>query len=140
DRLVIELADCGPDTFALVGGKGANLGELIRAGAPVPDGFVVTTEAYEQMVQGSRHRSGDGDPSDALRQLLLGAELPTALERAVRAAYDRLGGTVAVRSSATAEDLPGAAFAGQQDTVLGVTGADAVLDAVRRCWASLWNE
>lgn len=140
DRLVIELADCGHDTFALVGGKGANLGELIRAGAPVPGGFVVTTEAYEQMVQASRHRSSDGDPADALRQLLVGAELPTAVERAVRAAYDRLGGTVAVRSSATAEDLPGAAFAGQQDTFLGVTGADAVLDAVRRCWASLWNE
>ncbi|PLC11709.1 pyruvate, water dikinase [Kocuria flava] len=111
---IIDLADIAPGTTPLVGGKAAGLGALLRAGERVPEGFCLTTEAY---------RSG---------------RVP---ERALLAAYERLGGgPVAVRSSATAEDLPGASFAGQQDTVLGVVGGDALLAAVRRCWASLSGE
>ena len=169
--LVVDLRDCDRDALALAGGKGANLGELIRAGAPVPPGFVVTTEAYAvaaasppraKVGQMAGRAPGNGwgvatvDPTaapspdggsadtrargDRLRAQLLTADIPDPVEQQVREAYERLGGTVAVRSSATAEDLPGAAFAGQQDTFLGITGVDAVLDAIRRCWASLWNE
>ena len=113
------LADAGG--IAEAGGKGANLGVLLRAGFGVPDGFVVTTDAYE--------RSGGGQ------------DLAPEVADAVVAAYAALGGgPVAVRSSATAEDLPGASFAGQHETFLNVVGPDAVVAAVRRCWASLWTE
>lgn len=108
---VLPLHDLGRDDVALAGGKGANLGELLRAGFPVPNGFVVTTTA---------------DPT---------------VESAIVDAYERLGGgPVAVRSSATAEDLPGATFAGQQETYLNIVGAQEVLAAVERCRASLWTE
>jgi phosphohistidine swiveling domain-containing protein len=120
------------------GGKGANLGELVRAGFAVPDGFVLTTEAYE----GAAEAAGvdPHDPAAAAERLRRSA-VPDAIAGAAREAYAALGaGPVAVRSSATAEDLPGASFAGQQDTYLNIEGDDALLDAVRRCWASLWNE
>lgn len=111
---VIDLDAITPDMRDLVGGKAAGLAEVLRAGENVPPGFCVTTGA---------HRS---------------RELP---EEAVAAAYERLGGgTVAVRSSATAEDLTGASFAGQQDTYLDVEGTDDILRAIRRCWDSLWTE
>ena len=119
-RWVQDLTDVGRDDLATAGGKGANLGELIRAGVRVPPGFVVTTDAYAAGADGS---------------------VPEPVAQAIRTAYAGLGGgAVAVRSSATAEDLPGAAFAGQQDTYLDVAGEPAVLDAVRRCWASLRSE
>ena len=109
--LVVALTEVSADVADLVGGKAAGLGELIRGGERVPPGFCVTTRAY---------RSGT---------------LPRA---EILAAYQRLGsGPVAVRSSATAEDLPDASFAGQQDTVLDVTGPHALLAAVETCWASL---
>ncbi|AQZ65642.1 phosphoenolpyruvate synthase [[Actinomadura] parvosata subsp. kistnae] len=124
-KLVAPLSAFGRADLAVAGGKGANLGELVRSGFPVPDGFVVTTHAYELGAQGRGVR----------------AELPADLRQAITDAYAGLGGgPVAVRSSATAEDLPGAAFAGQQDTYLNVTGEPALLDAVRRCWDSLWTE
>ncbi|MEX5271838.1 PEP/pyruvate-binding domain-containing protein [Kocuria sabuli] len=111
---LIDLAHITPGTVGLVGGKAAGLGALIAAGERVPDGFCLTTEAY---------RSG---------------AIP---ERDVLAAYEHLGGgPVAVRSSATAEDLPDASFAGQQDTVLNVEGGDALLEAIRQCWNSLESE
>ncbi|MEU5672771.1 PEP/pyruvate-binding domain-containing protein [Micromonospora sp. NPDC047753] len=111
---VIALAEVTAAMTALVGGKAAGLGELIRHGEQVPDGFCVTTEA---------HRLG---------------VVPTA---EVVAAYQRLGaGPVAVRSSATAEDLPDASFAGQQDTVLDVTGTDELIAAIEKCWASLHSD
>ncbi|MDP4507295.1 PEP/pyruvate-binding domain-containing protein [Nonomuraea sp. G32] len=114
----------------MAGGKGANLGELVRNGFPVPDGFVVTTHAYDLVAQGHTGRA-------YFEQV----ELPDDLRQAVLGAYAELGGgPVAVRSSATAEDLPGAAFAGQQDTFLNVVGEEALLDAVRRCWGSLWTD
>ncbi len=130
------------------GGKGANLGELVRAGFPVPGGFVVTTAAYDQFVaQNGLHAAlaralqGEIPSAAAIQAAFEAAAVPPEVEQDLLAAYRRMGpGPVAVRSSATAEDLPGAAFAGQQDTFLNIVGEAALLEAVRSCWASLWNE
>jgi phosphohistidine swiveling domain-containing protein len=120
------------------GGKGANLGELASAGLPVPDGFILTTKAYA--LAASAARVDPRDPTAAAERLRTSA-VPDAVAAESREAYAALGGgPVAVRSSATAEDLPGASFAGQQDTYLNVVGDDGLLDAIRRCWASLWNQ
>ncbi|MFB9731971.1 PEP/pyruvate-binding domain-containing protein [Ornithinimicrobium kibberense] len=128
--LVLDLGSVGAADLPSVGGKAAGLGELLGAGVRVPPGFVVTTDAYRYAVGAA-----------ASVPQVLDTPVPEDLAEAVRTAYRGLGGgPVAVRSSATAEDLPGATFAGQQDTFLDVEGADAVLDAVRRCWASLWSE
>lgn len=138
--MVLPLRDsAGGD---LVGGKGANLGRLVRGRFPIPDGFTVTTAAYDQIaparVPELLAKAPDGS---AVRELIESAEIPSGLAAAIRGAYRDLGGgPVAVRSSATAEDLPEAASAGQQDTYLSVVGDKAVLDAVRRGWASLWTE
>ncbi|MFF2485626.1 PEP/pyruvate-binding domain-containing protein [Microbacterium sp. NPDC058062] len=143
DGFVVDLAELSADDLATVGGKAANLGELIRAGFDVPPGFCVTTEAYRRAVRGSAVESGTITDAAAARTAVLEAPFPYEVTRAVREAYDRLepgAGAVAVRSSATAEDLPGASFAGQQDTYLNVAGVDDVLDAVHRCWASLWTD
>src|SRR2546430_10622305 len=120
------------------GGKGANLGELRRAQFPVPDGFVVTTAAYALAAEAA---GVTGETPATARVRLAASPVPAGIADAVRDAYRALGAPgVAVRSSATAEDLPDASFAGQQDTILEVSGEDAVLDAVGKCWASLWNE
>ena len=137
----VDFAQVDATMLATVGGKGANLGEMIRAGLPVPPGFCVTTAAYREAAS----RSGADavtNQSDLARDALLHVEIPAEIADAVRAAYGELGADapVAVRSSATAEDLPFASFAGQQDTYLNIVGEDAVLDAVRRCWASLWTD
>ena len=141
---VLALDEPGAD-LATVGGKGASLATLTRAGLPVPPGFHVTTAAYRRFV--AHHdlqdrivaAAGTGD-ADAIAALFADHEVPDELATPIRAAYTALGApAVAVRSSATAEDLPGASFAGQQDTFLDVRGADAVVDAIRRCWASLWT-
>lgn len=142
--LVLPLASVGARDLPLVGGKAANLGELMTAGLPVPAGFVVTTAAYRAhaAAAGLDPTAAAADPARA-RDLLGRTPLAPAARHEIAAALTDLGpdGTrVAVRSSATAEDLPGAAFAGQQDTFLDVAGADHVLDAVRRCWASLWTD
>jgi pyruvate,water dikinase len=133
----------------LVGGKAANLGVLTRAGLPVPPGLCVTTEAYRRVTEGTGMEAvidaltAGPDPAELntlaaeARKLVLAAPVPDDIAHAVRRSA---AGSVAVRSSATAEDLPHASFAGQQDTYLNVVGADAVLDAVRRCWASLWTD
>jgi rifampicin phosphotransferase len=150
-HVVLDLADVGAGMLPLVGGKAANLGELIRAGLPVPPGVCVTTEAYGQVAAFASINFGalaGARPEDVkrlareAREALLSAPTPPAIVNAISQAYARLGKhvPVAVRSSATAEDLPHASFAGQQDTYLHVVGAGAVLDAVRRCWASLWTE
>ncbi|ONF62737.1 PEP/pyruvate-binding domain-containing protein [Amycolatopsis keratiniphila] len=122
--MILQLAEAKGCPRDLVGGKAANLAEMISAGFPVPEGFCITTAAYRQIL-------ADG-----------AAPLPARLETGIVEAYERLsrGGPVAVRSSSTAEDLPDASFAGQYDTFLGVRGADEVLAAVRRCWASLWSD
>jgi phosphohistidine swiveling domain-containing protein len=141
-RDILSLHHVGRDDLPIAGGKGANLGELMRAGFAVPDGFIVTTAAYERAIRALPFSSARGTADAATtRDAIARVSLPEDLRAAVRSAYERLGAKpVAVRSSATAEDLPGAAFAGQQETFLNVRGADELLDAVRRCWASLWSE
>jgi phosphohistidine swiveling domain-containing protein len=151
--LVLALATIDAGLLPLVGGKAANLGELIQAGLPVPDGFCVTTAAYELASQQADlepilHELAATNADDtariekyaaAARAALLAVTVPTAIVEAIREAYKEPL-PVAVRSSATAEDLPFASFAGQQETYLNVIGIEAVLDAVRRCWASLWTD
>jgi rifampicin phosphotransferase len=145
-QLVAAISTMRRDDLDLAGGKGANLGELVRAGFPVPDGFVVSTAAYECAVEQAGldaviTEGLSGDDGAMIRAAFEQATLPEAVAAAITEAYTDLGGgPVAVRSSATAEDLAAAAFAGQQDSYLNVIGTDAVLDAVRRCWASLWTD
>ncbi len=143
-RLVAPLRAFDRADLALAGGKGANLGELVRTGYPVPDGFVVTTEAYTAVIQSSDLRIAERlerEDGAALRADFEAVAVPEELRVAIADAYAGLGGgPVAVRSSATAEDLSGATFAGQQDTYLNVVGVPALIDAVRRCWGSLWTD
>ena len=142
--MVRGLVEIDSSMLDLVGGKALNLGVLVRAGLPVPTGFCVTTEAYAAVVRPTGDPSGELDPTtlEARRSQIAGLPVPPDLASEILTAYHRLGADtpVAVRSSATAEDLPGASFAGQQDTYLHVIGDAAVLDAVRRCWASLWTD
>jgi len=132
--LTLDFTRIDGSMLATVGGKAANLGVLTAAGLPVPPGFCVTTEAYRRVAAGV--------PLAEVRDALLGVEIPADIADEIRTRYLELGAAapVAVRSSATAEDLPFASFAGQQDTFLNVVGVDSVLDAVRRCWASLWTD
>ncbi len=136
---VIDLDDPRARHPELVGGKAATLAELRGAGFPVPPGFCLTTDAYREA---ARAAGPTGRDPAAVRAALHAAPVPPTVAAAVTAAYRGLGDDVpvAVRSSATAEDLPAASAAGQQDTYLNVVGTDAVLDAVRRCWASLWTD
>ena len=141
--MIIDLGAVRTADIARVGGKGANLGELIAAGLPVPGGFCVTADAYRAAVAPLGERMAGllaAGQHERLRALVAGAPLPEGLAERVRSAVAALACPVAVRSSATAEDLPDASFAGQQETVLGVVGGDAVLEAIRRCWASLWTD
>ena len=155
--LVLRFADVGRGDVPAAGGKGASLGELMRAGIRVPDGFVVTTAAFRSAVAalGLGSRVAALDPADdtavaaacaELRSLVEAAPLPPAVAEAVTAGYARLAAEcgqhdlpVAVRSSATSEDSADASFAGLQDTYLWVRGADSVPHYVRRCWASLYS-
>ncbi|MFC4944353.1 PEP/pyruvate-binding domain-containing protein [Pseudonocardia sp. GCM10023141] len=153
--MIRRFEDLGRGDIDIAGGKGANLGELTRAGLPVPAGFVLTTDAYREFVAesgiGPRIQELAALPADAapadyeepsarIRALFDTAEIPETTMREILAARVPLGETaVAVRSSATAEDLEGASFAGQQDTYLNVRSADALLAAIRDCWASLWT-
>jgi pyruvate,water dikinase len=136
--LVRSLDELTAADLSEAGGKGANLGELRRAAFAVPDGFVITTAAYALAAEAA---GVTGETPATARVRLAASPVPTGIADAVREAYRALGASaVAVRSSATAEDLPDASFAGQQDTILSVSGEDAVLDAVRKCWSSLWND
>jgi rifampicin phosphotransferase len=139
---VADLRDLSRSNIAIAGGKGANLGELIRAGFRVPRGFCVTTDAYDAFVAHNHLEVVLGSDGATIRGAMEAAPMPPELEAAIRVACNRLApaAPVAIRSSATAEDLPEAAFAGQQDTYLNVIGEVAILDAVRRCWASLWTD
>jgi pyruvate,water dikinase len=162
--LVLDLRRLDAGMLGLAGGKAANLGALLSAGLPVPEGFCLTTAAYRQATGapdslppalagvyatlGDAARSGVTEPHDVAglagtaRAAILALPLPAAVSREVEQAYAALGPDVpvAVRSSATAEDLPFASFAGQQDTYLNVVGVPALLEAVRNCWASLWTD
>ncbi|MCF6468164.1 pyruvate, phosphate dikinase [Nonomuraea sp. MG754425] len=140
-KVVLPLDDIGAD-LATAGGKGASLARMARAGLPVPGGFHVTTDAYRAFVAGFHDeilRAAGADPG-RIPALFAAHDLPDDSAAEILRAYAALGDgvPVAVRSSATAEDLPELSFAGQQDTFLNI-GGDALLDAVRRCWASLWT-
>ncbi len=153
--LVMALDDPGA-VPGVAGGKGASLARLARAGFRVPPGFHVTTSAYLDFIGHGGLREpvlaamSAVDVSDAatfdgaaarIGELFAGQPVPTPTAAAIAGAYASLGDDVpvAVRSSATVEDLPGMSAAGQHDTYLNVRGEAAVLDAVRRCWASLWS-
>lgn len=150
--------ETGDAPLEVVGGKGVRLTRLSRAGFPVPGGFILTSSAYERFVDSNRLRAtlrelarpaldaeGGGSferASSRIRERFENAALPADAAAELGRAYRRLGAgepAVAVRSSATAEDLPGLSFAGLYETFLNVRGEDAVLSAVRRCWASLWT-
>lgn len=154
--LILTLDDPAA-TLAVVGGKGASLARLKVAGLPVPSGFYVTTAGYNRFV--AEHElqhpilealtSVRADEpgtletaSQHIQALFAQQKMPDEIASAIRTAYSNLGNDevpVAVRSSATAEDLPGMSFAGQQETYLNMRGDAMVLDAVKRCWASLWT-
>ena len=155
--LVLEFSQIGGEALPRVGGKGANLGALSAAGIPVPPGFCLTTAAYDRFLaalpdpeaQFAAIEALDGQDvdaarraSEALRQTLGTLPIPDEVIAALKEAHARLGREhpLAVRSSATAEDLPGASFAGQQDTYLNIRGEAALIDAVRRCWISLFTD
>ncbi|TSC93735.1 MAG: pyruvate, water dikinase [Candidatus Berkelbacteria bacterium Athens1014_28] len=154
-KFILWFKDVGKDDIACVGGKGANLGELVRAGFPVPNGFIVTADAYFYFLL----KSGIGpaiskvlknfDPEDSkklnslskiIKKQILAAKIPKEIEDQVLASYKELGDVlVAVRSSATAEDLPEASFAGQQATYLNISGGKEVVEALKKCYASLFE-
>lgn len=154
-ELTRPLEQLGRADLPLAGGKGANLGAMLQAGLPVPPGFVVLTSAYRLFVQRAGiqaeierlargvdpERQEDLEAASArIRSLFQQHPVPPEAAGAIAAAYRALGGgPVAVRSSATAEDLPDASFAGQQETYLNIRGDEAVIEAVRRCWSSLWT-
>ncbi|QIZ35563.1 PEP/pyruvate-binding domain-containing protein [Saccharopolyspora sp. ASAGF58] len=143
-QVLLDLGEIRASDGELAGGKAANLGELSAAGFRVPPGFCISTLAYDEVCRELTGDLIDRLPGAAaeIRSRLAGAEIPAELAAAITAAYAELGpdAPVAVRSSATAEDLPHASFAGQQDTYLNVIGEAALLDAVRRCWSSLWTD
>ena len=158
DRYVLDFREIDQGQVAAAGGKGAHLGELARIeGVRVPDGFCVTTNAFRRIMaeapslDDSLDRLSRLEPHDREAIRALSAEIRRAIEAiaipgdlaaAITGALARLGeeAAYAVRSSATAEDLPTASFAGQQDTYLNVVGPEAVLRHVSRCWASLFTE
>ncbi|MBX0293395.1 phosphoenolpyruvate synthase [Haloarcula nitratireducens] len=148
------LDEIGADDLSRVGGKAASLGELTAAGLPVPSAFVVTADTYRSFIEETEIDEElfeavdvDSDDSAALaeaaeraQELILETEAPPSVKEDLLAAYDEMGDAdVAVRSSATAEDLPDASFAGQQDTYLNVSRAD-LLRRVKECWASLFTQ
>lgn len=163
--LVLKFEDVSREDVGLVGGKNASLGELIRAlvpkGIAVPPGFATTADAFRLFLQHNRleevisrlfaeYEAGQADLSrtgTAIRAAIVGGEWPADLREAICLAYVQMtqeiggdGPAVAVRSSATAEDLPEASFAGQQETFLNVAGEEALLEACRRCFASLYTD
>src|SRR6266542_529814 len=151
DQLVLPLTDLDQSILALGGGKAVNLGELLRAHMPVPPGVCLTTTAYARAaveVQPLVDQLHDAAPeqrerlAEQIRAQLTQVTIPEDIAAAIESAVQHLGEKtpLAVRSSATAEDLPFASFAGQHDTILNVVGKEAVLTAVRRCWVSLWTD
>jgi pyruvate,water dikinase len=161
-KLIVWLTEVGSQDRLLVGGKAAGLGELVKAGIPVPPGFVITSEAYKMFIEetgiGAYIKNvldelvQTGSPkeyekaSELIRSKFVRTPMPHALREEIIKAYRKLGEMiglpnprVAVRSSATAEDLPEASFAGQQDTYLNVVGEEELIEHVKRVWASLWT-
>jgi len=162
-KLVLWFETVTKDSIPIVGGKNANLGEMIRAGIPVPPGFAVTAQAYKNFItetgiardiyQTINETVTDTDDpkqyeeaSKKVRKLIESVEMPQVIEKAIKNAYMELSKKVnsanvfvAVRSSATAEDLPDASFAGQQETYLNVKGSEELVKKTVKCWSSLFT-
>lgn len=155
---ILDFQKIDKTKLALVGGKGSNLGELSKIeGIQVPDGFCVTTEAYKKIIEDNEefnslldqlailngdNRKDIGQISAKIRKIIEEIAIPQDMVDEVTQYLSKFGGknTYAVRSSATAEDLPTASFAGQQDTYLNIIGEEAILKHISRCWASLFTE
>ncbi|GAB6500543.1 phosphoenolpyruvate synthase [Bacillus sp. UMTAT18] len=155
---VLDFQEIEKTQLSLVGGKGLNLGELTNIqGIQVPEGFCVTTVGYEKAIEQNEElqtllqqltklkledRAQIGEMSKEIREVIMAVQIPSDVVEAVAHYLSRFGNehAYAVRSSATAEDLPYASFAGQQDTYLNIIGKDAILQHVRKCWASLFTE
>ena len=158
-KKIVDVNELRVTDIPIVGGKGANLGELTMAGFPVPNAFVLTTAAYDYFVDkggvmelvnkelAGIDRSSDqslADASKRIREAFESKDIPKDLMDDIRKSYSKLfakgkEGFVAVRSSATAEDLPDASFAGQQETYLNVHGEEDLFDKIRKCWSSLFT-
>jgi pyruvate,water dikinase len=159
-KFVVWFHEVGKEDVAIVGGKGANLGEMTQAGFPVPPGFIVTVHAYNEFLDRLKLREKIStilstvdvnnsknleDVAKKVQLLITRAEFPRDIALEIIHAYFKLGGgvikhaVVAVRSSATAEDLPGASFAGQQETFLNVQGEANLIEKVKETWASLFT-
>lgn len=155
-KYVVSLSEIGKDDVLLVGGKGANLGEMFRAQFPVPEGFCLTSESYDLFINENNFEEIINDYlqkiyfqeqnayelSRKLIDILSKGNLPLAIETEIKESYKKIGQSerVAVRSSATAEDLPEASFAGQQETYLNIRGEKNLIDTIKRCFASLWSD
>jgi pyruvate,water dikinase len=153
--IILGLADIDKSNLAAAGGKGASLGELAGFGIPVPPGFVLTADAYYRFLDSTNLRDqitellGELDASSSesiatvagrIQSAMMAAPMPQGISDALKVAYAGMGeGLVAVRSSATAEDLPEASFAGQQSTYLNIEGAGPLVHFVQECWASLFE-
>ncbi|RLG81329.1 MAG: phosphoenolpyruvate synthase [Thermoprotei archaeon] len=162
-KFVVWLEEVTKDDVVLVGGKNANLGEMLRAGIPVPPGFAVTAYAYKYFLEKTglmekiyemlqaldvNDKRALDETSAKIREMILNEPMPREIEEEIRKYYRELAAKlridpatlrVAVRSSATAEDMPEASFAGQQETYLNVYGEEAVIKHVKKCWASLFT-
>ncbi len=154
-KVIAWFEDIGKADIPLAGGKGANLGELTKSQIPVPPGFVVTANTYFHFLNDAKlekkiHKLLDNldvedskkleEVANQVKELIISARMPTHISEEIKQAYRKLGGgMVAVRSSATAEDLPEASFAGQQRTFLNIQGENEVVEAVQGCWASLFE-
>ena len=157
--LVVAFKDIDKSDLSLVGGKGANLGEMTKAGFPVPDGFAITVPAYDLFLKENEisikiyeilDTTDVNDPaqlenaSKKIQKIINSSKFPESVFKEVNKFYKKLSGRfssalVAVRSSATAEDRPGTSFAGQQTTLLNIKGEASLQVAVRECWASLFT-
>ena len=157
--LILDFSKIDKRDIPLVGGKGANLGEMVKAGFPVPIGFAVTVVAYDTFLKENnlsikiKKTLAEIDVNDPgqldgasknITGILIKSKIPDSVAREVISAYKKLSGRlkhslVAVRSSATAEDLPEASFAGQQETFLNIKGEASLLESIRACWASLFT-
>lgn len=156
-KIILSFENIRASDLPLVGGKGANLGEMTHAGFPIPNGFCVTTLAFQQFMDAcpsadelyrlldsinSHDIEKTREVGRKVRETLLEIPIPQVVADTVVQCWNDLGNdkAYAVRSSATAEDLPDASFAGQQDTYLNIIGESALLDAIRRCWVSFFTD
>lgn len=155
---IVAFVEAAEADYIRMGGKCSSLARMIKAGVRVPEGFAVTTDAYVRHLDANQLATRVGEIVNSIdvenvedearkaarvREIISSSAMPADVEAAIRAAYLKMSPDgdlpVAVRSSATAEDMPDASFAGQQDTYLWVVGADEIVDKVKSCWASLFN-